>query len=498
MKKKLAMRIASLALCVVFTGALFGVPKAKAVATEVAVGTSALAGYMTATGIPLTVINGGASTVTAGVASMASSYATATGAASSGSAWLSSLAAGCSISPTGLLVLGAAAVVAIGAFVAWLVIENNLESAGSSITVAPELLNYNGLSLPPLPSHDYYYSLILDVDGIIQLRACYIAPVYNGSSFSWRRGSDASYSYHGKWNLVNGEWGDHSTYSASRGQTVTYSGSYVWSDFDVTDSSGVVCFEGNNGSALSVSRGSNFSQPIDEFIEDDSKEMQLYFGSPLTSLDDFAASVPNNIANNTFSVTYQIVNADSGAVGGDDTGEGEGTEDDTVIGGDSTTVGLLQSILNGVKAIPESISMSIADVFTPSQEAVDNLASEVDTKLPFIPVLKDFGADLVYNLEHPEVCADGLGLTTVVDLGKGRGTYLGDTTHDLLDVSWYFEYKPLVDDLIVGFCWLVFLWNCYGALPRIIHGEGSTITVHAREFPAVGAGQNTKALGDGK
>ena len=32
MKKKIAMRVASLALCVVFTGMMFGAPKSKAVA----------------------------------------------------------------------------------------------------------------------------------------------------------------------------------------------------------------------------------------------------------------------------------------------------------------------------------------------------------------------------------------------------------------------------------------------------------------------------------
>ena len=103
-KKKIAMRVASLALCVVFTASVFGAPKSKAVAVETAIGTAAVASYFQATGLTMAASAGSTGAlVTTGVADIVGSYAVATGAASSGSAFLSSLAAGVSISPAGAL-----------------------------------------------------------------------------------------------------------------------------------------------------------------------------------------------------------------------------------------------------------------------------------------------------------------------------------------------------------------------------------------------------------
>ena len=135
--RKMRMLAASLAL--VLCVSLYSVPRAKAVATEVAVGTAAVASYFQATGLTMAASAGSTGAlITTGVADIAGSYAMATGAASSGSAFLSSLATGVSISPAGALVLTAAAVVAIGALVAWYVSENGLTDGDSTIPVLSE------------------------------------------------------------------------------------------------------------------------------------------------------------------------------------------------------------------------------------------------------------------------------------------------------------------------------------------------------------------------
>lgn len=503
MKKKLAMRIASLTLCVVFVGALFAAPKAKAVAVEaaaVSIGVAVLGSYLIATNMDL--IGDTAETISNGITSLVSDFCDFISYDGTGDDWLSELGNNAVVTSPGLISIAGAYALSLADFVDWLTEMFGLDADGKEAVAVPGTASYylyNGVEFPDIES--IWTNKVMYPFAFISYRY----PSYYLTFSSPEPIGFSDYVSIGK--VGAGSVGHHYKFDGSKWvydfELVcdTFSSSVysepIWSSFDLKKSDGSLFLSasvpvpvGAVSGQLELTRNPGFSN-IAENAEG-TNELAIYTALPGVTLEDLAADIPAQIAAGTLAPTVELTQTEEG------TGEGEGTDDDTVIGGDSTTVGLLQSILNRVKAIPESISTSIADVFTPSQEAVDNLASEVDTKLPFIPVLKDFGSDLVYNLEHPEVCADGLGLTTVVDLGKGRGIYLGDTTHDLLDVSWYLEYKPLVDDLIVGFCWLVFLWNCYGALPRIIHGEGSTITVHAREFSDVGAGSGKKALGDGK
>ena len=534
MKKKLAMRIASLALCIVFVGALFGVPKAKAVAVEavaVSIGAAVLSSYLIATNMDL--IGDTAETISNGISSLVSDWVTASGVADSGDSWLSELGTAVSVRNPGVLIVPGALAAGCAAFVSWLTETFGLDEDGVTTPVFSDtadsctLLNGAGepftyefgkivytsgdpylvygtspselfnllwdgvtssrysisVTVNRDSSYDYILSFILSpsssscvIDGFSRYdRAS--ATTVDAKAISASPKCVVRDLENSKWVFCSGSLDEYGYYR------LTNVVSYSFSTFPWLDN-----LFGSASSELSVTRSPDFFNIANNAKE--TNELAIYTALPGVTLEELAADIPTQIAAGTLAPTAELTQT------GEGTGEGEGTDDDTVIGGDSTTVGLLQSILNRVKAIPESISTSIADVFTPSQEAVDSLSAEVDAKLPFIPDLKDFGSDLVYNLEHPEACVDGLGLTTVVDLGKGRGTYLGDTTHDLLDVSWYLEYKPLVDDLIVGFCWLVFLWNCYGALPRIIHGEGSTITVNAMDFPTVNDGSlSQKSLG---
>lgn len=134
----------------------------------------------------------------------------------------------------------------------------------------------------------------------------------------------------------------------------------------------------------------------------------------------------------------------------------------------SAITGLGSSIVGGIREL-------LVSLFSPSEDGVNNLNSQVDEKLPVIGDLQSLGDELVSTLENPGGSANDLRMTTVVDLGKGRGSILGSAQINILDVTWYLEYKPLVDDIIVGFAWLVFLWNLYGQLPSIIHGGASAL-----------------------
>lgn len=148
--------------------------------------------------------------------------------------------------------------------------------------------------------------------------------------------------------------------------------------------------------------------------------------------------------------------------------------------------GILGSIWEALKGIWESIKglgQSIIDgiigglqsLFLPSEESLNSFSGEVDEKLPIINDVQELGDQFVAAIENPAQAVNDLRMTTVVDLGQGGGQITGNAQINLLDVSWYLEYKPLVDDVIVGFVWLVFLWNLFGQLPNIIHGGASAL-----------------------
>lgn len=148
--------------------------------------------------------------------------------------------------------------------------------------------------------------------------------------------------------------------------------------------------------------------------------------------------------------------------------------------------GILGSIWEAIKGIWESIKglgKSIIDgiigglqsLFLPSEDSLNSFSGEVDEKLPIINDVQELGDQFVAAIENPAQAVNDLRMTTVVDLGQGGGQIAGNAQINLLDVSWYLEYKPLVDDVIVGFVWLVFLWNLFGQLPNIIHGGASAL-----------------------
>lgn len=71
------------------------------------------------------------------------------------------------------------------------------------------------------------------------------------------------------------------------------------------------------------------------------------------------------------------------------------------------------------------------------------------------------------------IMTDGVPSITV-DLGAADSAY-GITyggVVPVLDLSWYAEYKPTVDNIISGFLWLLFLWGVFKQAPNIISGAG--------------------------
>lgn len=123
LQNKFVMRLGCVLVAVVFLVSSVLTPRARAVAgvdDAAVVGSMALASYLSATGVNLTVIEGGAGAVSAGMGALAGEYAAATGAAASGGAVLEGIAAGTALSAAGTIVLTAAAVAACAALGYWI------------------------------------------------------------------------------------------------------------------------------------------------------------------------------------------------------------------------------------------------------------------------------------------------------------------------------------------------------------------------------------------
>lgn len=121
-----------------------------------------------------------------------------------------------------------------------------------------------------------------------------------------------------------------------------------------------------------------------------------------------------------------------------------------------------------VNGLLEGLAELLMSLFVPSPDAVASIEALVDEKLPIKEQLATWLDGFKVVLGNPDGYASNL--TFIVDFSKAENVYAdyGDSKVNFLPVEWYLKYKPMVDDIIVGVAWLVFLWNLYGRLPAII------------------------------
>ena len=121
-----------------------------------------------------------------------------------------------------------------------------------------------------------------------------------------------------------------------------------------------------------------------------------------------------------------------------------------------------------VNGLLEGLAELLISLFVPSPDAVASIEALVDEKLPIKEQLATWLDGFKVVLGNPDGYASNL--TFIVDFSKAENVYAdyGDSKVNFLPVEWYLKYKPMVDDIIVGVAWLVFLWNLYGRLPAII------------------------------
>lgn len=138
-------------------------------------------------------------------------------------------------------------------------------------------------------------------------------------------------------------------------------------------------------------------------------------------------------------------------------------------------VGVLNKILNAIETLASAIASAIGSIlstlFIPSEETLQKVKDLLDEKLPLINQLTLWFDSFNDVLNNPDGYASDLVFT--VDFSKSDGSFLfARKSINMLNLTWYLKYKSMVDDIIVGIGWLIFLWNLYGQLPNIISAVG--------------------------
>lgn len=475
------------------------------------VGSMALASYLSATGLELSVIEGGAATVTAGLGTVAGEYAAATGAAASGEAVLGGIAAGTMISAVGTIVLTAAAVAVCAGLAYWLVdtyfVNEDIEvvpvysctTNGGVISVnvdgySPFTFQYTdiggsgGYETSPLLAceklNEYTVYRYLFDPVIVDYHEWpsssgryffYFANSYTGSSslnyvrclidkgnenmpgFTMNSLSNyldvSGYNYGDAYLKYEGlTWLRCGNYLVLN-EVMSYNGSYYFGKNyrNVVNyfSSGKYTYGDISylKNELLVTRIPTYTIP--EIQDFQQMEITVPSASPGSTLAELVETVPQQIADNEFTASYTI--------------------DDFAPEPAPETAGMLDyvaDIWRKIKALPETISNALRSVFEPDAALLQEITATFNNKFGWLDVIYQLGVDLC-NLE-PESQPPVI----YIHLEDAEGQFRYGGTEKALDMSWYQPYKEDVDNILSGFMWLAFLWLVFKRAADIINGAG--------------------------
>lgn len=133
-------------------------------------------------------------------------------------------------------------------------------------------------------------------------------------------------------------------------------------------------------------------------------------------------------------------------------------------------------ILSAILSLPATIAQSIADLFVPSAEAIDDTVQLFKRKLPWIDLLKEFAKDLHSALLNTDDTFEPVIYIELGNTDKNYSTINYGGRAVALDLRWYKAYKAQVDEIISALMWLVFLWELFKKIPGIINGSSMVMT----------------------
>lgn len=112
----------------------------------------------------------------------------------------------------------------------------------------------------------------------------------------------------------------------------------------------------------------------------------------------------------------------------------------------------------------------LSKLFAPAPDFIANKVESLKAKYPYLDTFLGLGTNLkgfFMNLgTKPPII--------YIDLGSATGSYLFGGKTVFVDLTWYSQYKGLMDSIIGAFIWLWLAWRVFLSIPGIIQGEAGT------------------------
>ncbi len=121
--------------------------------------------------------------------------------------------------------------------------------------------------------------------------------------------------------------------------------------------------------------------------------------------------------------------------------------------------------------IQEKIKELFEYFFVPDEELTNQRLDHIRQKFAFIDSLAGNGESVIDFLQN----ASGKKAPVItISLGSYKGSFNYGSGDIVIDFAWYEPYKPMVDNIIAGIIWAVWLWHMYKRIPDIIAGNSMT------------------------
>lgn len=121
--------------------------------------------------------------------------------------------------------------------------------------------------------------------------------------------------------------------------------------------------------------------------------------------------------------------------------------------------------------IQEKVKELFEYFFLPDEELTDQRLDQIRQKFAFIDSLAGNGESIIDFLQN----ASGKKAPVItISLGSYKGSFNYGSGDIVIDFAWYEPYKPMVDNIIAGIIWAVWLWHMYKRIPDIIAGNSMT------------------------
>lgn len=128
-----------------------------------------------------------------------------------------------------------------------------------------------------------------------------------------------------------------------------------------------------------------------------------------------------------------------------------------------------------INTLPLRIQDKIRELFEyfflPDEELTGRRLEQIREKFAFVDTLAGNGEAIIDFLKN----ASGTKAPVItISLGSYKGSFNYGNSDIRIDFSWYEPYKPMVDNIIAGIIWAVWLWHMYKRIPDIIAGNSMT------------------------